>query len=191
MTYGAGSTAAVTARLLYLRDDPAALLKAGLISSMADSPIAVSWLGAACSLAEFTGIIGVTSHVSRLVTFGQSAVTWDPESPPTCATYWTPMLQLPKGPLGSRKTPRGRSKPSQSTANHTRSKAEVRAAVVARDPAPAPRKRRPLGLPTHRTARMDAPRGTTGTCADVGTGITPATVVLSTDLPLVLIQSLH
>ena len=71
-----------TARLLYLRDDRSALLKAGLISSMTDTPIAISWLGAVYSVTEFAAIIEVTNQVSRLVTFGISTVTWDPEFPP-------------------------------------------------------------------------------------------------------------
>ena len=82
----------------------------------------------------------------------------------------------------------GRNKHSQSTASHTRPKAAARAAVV-RHLALAPRKRRPPGLPTHRTARMDVPRGTTGTGVDAGTGTTLATVGLSTELPLLLFQS--
>ena len=45
MQYGAGSTATSTARLLFLRAEPAALLKASLITSMTDPT--VSWLGAA------------------------------------------------------------------------------------------------------------------------------------------------
>ena len=77
MTYGAGSTAALTARLL--GGDRPALLKAGLISSMTEVPIAISWLGAVYSVMEFAGIIAMTNHVSRLVTFGISTVT---ESPP-------------------------------------------------------------------------------------------------------------
>ena len=82
MSYGAGSTAAFSARLLFLRADPAALLKASLINSMAHCPIAVSWLGAAYPLNEFAGIIAVTGHVNRLITFGQSVITWDTDPPP-------------------------------------------------------------------------------------------------------------
>ena len=46
MQYGAGANAASTARLLFLRAEPAALLKASLIASMTDPTMAVSWLGA-------------------------------------------------------------------------------------------------------------------------------------------------
>ena len=42
MQYGAGANAASTARLLFLRDEPAALLKASLITSMTDPTMAVS-----------------------------------------------------------------------------------------------------------------------------------------------------
>ena len=84
MQYGAGSTAASTARLLFLRAEPAALLTASLITSMTDPTMAASWLGAAYSLSEFANIMAITGHVNRLMTFGQAMaiVSWDTEAPP-------------------------------------------------------------------------------------------------------------
>ena len=71
MQYGAGANAASTARLLFLRAEPAALLKASLITSMA-----VSWLGAAYSLSEFANIMAIAGQVNRLMTFGQGGSTF-------------------------------------------------------------------------------------------------------------------
>ena len=82
MQYGAGANAAFTARLLFLRAEPADLLKASLITSMTDPTMAVSWLGAAYSLSEFANLMAVTGQVNRLITFGQSTVSWDSEAPP-------------------------------------------------------------------------------------------------------------
>ena len=82
MQYGAGANAAFTARLLFLRAEPAELLKANLITSMTDPTMAVSWLGAAYSLSEFANLMAVTGQVNRLITFGQSTVAWDSEAPP-------------------------------------------------------------------------------------------------------------
>ena len=82
MQYGAGANAAFTARLLFLRAEPAELLKANLITSMTDPSMAVSWLGAAYSLSEFANLMAVTGQANRLITFGQSTVAWDSEAPP-------------------------------------------------------------------------------------------------------------
>ena len=49
---------------------------------MTDVRIAISWLGAAYSVAEFAGIIGMTNQVSRLVTFGISTVKAEAARPP-------------------------------------------------------------------------------------------------------------
>ena len=81
MTYGAGSIAAVAARFLYFRDDHSALLKAGL-SSMTDTPIAISWLGAVYSVTEFAAIIGGDESGQPLGHCCIFTVTWGPESPP-------------------------------------------------------------------------------------------------------------
>ena len=69
MQYNAGANATSTARLLYLRADPAELLRANLISSSNDPCMAVSWLGE-------------RTPVNRLITFGQSTIAWDSEAPP-------------------------------------------------------------------------------------------------------------
>ena len=132
--------------------------------------------------------IGVTNHVSRLVTFGQSTVTWDPESPPFERNRES-AAQCLRHLVDADVAAAERTARKQEEDVRRSQQARARAAVVAKDPALAPRKRRPLGLPTHRMARMDAPRGMTGTGADAGTGTTPAGVGLSTDLPLLFIQS--
>ena len=82
MQYNAGANATSTARLLYLRADPADLLKANLITSPNDPCMAVSWLGAAYSMGEFANLLSVTGQVNRIITFGQSTVAWDAEAPP-------------------------------------------------------------------------------------------------------------
>ena len=82
MQYGAGANAASTARLLFLRAEPAALLKASLITLMTDPTMAVSWLGAAYSLSEFANLMAITGQVNHLMTFGQAIVSWDTETPP-------------------------------------------------------------------------------------------------------------
>ena len=82
MQYNAGANATSKARLLYLRADPAELLKANLISSPNDPCMAVSWLGAAYSIGEFANLLSVTGQVNRIITFGQSTIAWDAEAPP-------------------------------------------------------------------------------------------------------------
>ena len=82
MQYNAGANATSTARLLYLRADPAELLRANFISSPNDPCVAVSWLGAAYSIGKFANLLSVTGQVNRLITFGQSTIAWDSEAPP-------------------------------------------------------------------------------------------------------------
>ena len=85
MQYGAGATAGSTARMTYPRGEPQAV-----ISSAQDAPMAFSWLDAVYVLNEFAGIIGMSSQINRLVTFGQGTLTWDqgaqPFEPSTCGT---------------------------------------------------------------------------------------------------------
>ena len=137
--------------------------------------------------------------MSRLTTFGQSVVTWDPNTPPfeknreSAVQYLRHIVDADiaaaEGTAQKQEDDAKRSQQAQTKYSQPYpAKGRGKAAVVVKHPALAPRKRRPLGLPTHHTARMDVPRGMTGTGVDAGTGTTPATVGLSIDSHQALFQ---
>ena len=191
MQYNAGANATSTARFLYLRADPAELLKANLITSPNDPCMAVSWLGAAYSLGEFANLLSVTGQVNRIITFGQSTVAWDAAAPPFEKTGQSALQYLRHivdadtataertAPKQQERTQHVLSRSNQSTASPTRPKAAGKGGVVAQQLALAPRKRRPKERATQPTARTDAAVPRTG--EDAGTGTTPATAGLSSD----------
>ena len=186
MQYGAGANATSTARLLYLRADPAELLRANLISSVNDPCMDVSWLGAAYSIGEFANLLSIAGQVNRLITPLHATLRLRLSRRPssqhfsTCATLWTPILLSLSAPHQSRRRTRDvLSRPNQSTASPIRPKAAERGEAVALPLALAPHKRRPKDQATHPMARMDAVVPRTG--EDAGTGTTPATAGLSSD----------
>ena len=176
MQYDAGANATSTARLLYLRADPAELLRANLISSPNDPCMAVSWLGAAYSIGEFANLLSVTGQVNRLITFGQSTIAWDSEAPPFDKTKQSALQYLRH--IVDADTAAAERTASKQEEDARRSQHRGKGGSSSSTTRTSP-KRRPKEQATHPMARMDAVMPRTG--EDAGTGTTPATAGLSSD----------
>ena len=192
MQYGAGANAASTARLLFLRAEPAALLKASLITSMTDPTMVVSWLGAAYSLSEFANLMAVTGQVNRLMTFGQSIVSWDSEAPPfenrqSALQYLRHTVDADiaaaertasKQEEDARRSQQAQPKYSEPYPAKGRGKGGSSSSTTGTSPAQAEAARS--------MARMDVAGTRNG--VDAGTRTTPATAGLSSDYALSFLQ---
>ena len=151
------------------------------------------------SLNEFAGITAVTGHVNRLITFGQAVISWDTEAPPFEKTRQSALqylrhivdADLAAAERTAQKQEEDAKRSQQAQPKYSEpypAKGKGKGGSSSSSRALAPRERRPPELAIRHMARMDAPRDTTRTGADAGTGTIPATVGLSTDLLLALCQ---